>query len=97
MPYDQLGNYYEGSNQGSVTLGPELSRAEIDAMNYELQNRNKPVPMSPNPTMADLGRVALGFGSAGESLGRGAVAAVPGVFGDIEELGRNALNYIGSR
>jgi hypothetical protein len=94
MPYDQLGNYYEGSNQDSVTLGPELTSAQIDAMNLELQ-RNR-VPMSPNPTIADLGRVALGFGSAGESLGRGAVASVPGVFGDIEELGREGLNYIGS-
>ena len=40
--------------------------------------------------------VIKGLGSAGESLGRGAVTAIPGVFGDLESLGRGGLNYIGT-
>ena len=40
--------------------------------------------------------VIKGLGSAGESLGRGAVTAIPGVFGDFESLGRSGLNYIGT-
>ena len=40
--------------------------------------------------------VIKGLGSAGESLGRGVGAAIPGVFGDFESLGRSGLNYIGT-
>ena len=45
-------------------------------------------PANKLPTMEDAKSVAQGFGSAGESLGRGAVAGVPGMFGDVNSLAR---------
>jgi hypothetical protein len=49
---------------------------------------NQPVNL---PSADQITNVLKGFGSAGESLGRGVVAGVPGMFGDINEIGREYL------
>jgi hypothetical protein len=49
---------------------------------------NQPINL---PSADQITNVLKGFGSAGESLGRGAVAAVPGMFGDINKLGQEYI------
>ena len=43
------------------------------------------------PTYDQIMNVIKGFGSAGESLGRGFVAGIPGITGDINQLGQEYL------
>jgi hypothetical protein len=97
-----------GSPTAQVTLEGDYNyQPELDPMGLGNMSENE-VPISQtikdmfnNPTntlspILNSQSVIKGLGSAGESLGRGALAAIPGVFGDFEKLGREGINYIGS-
>lgn len=83
MPYDELGNYTPGDEE------PSLDRMRYELSLPETVKRMIHSPANELPSREQLTNVAKGFGSAAESLGRGVVAGIPGVFGDINALARD--------
>ena len=68
----------------AIQVAPELSI-------YDTIKQMVTSPANELPTYEDAMKVLKGFGQAGESLGRGFVAGVPGMVGDVNEIGREYL------
>ena len=69
-----------------VANAPAYNQSEPSISDVLSQMYNSPA--NKMPTYDQVMNVIKGFGSAGESLGRGFVAGIPGMAGDINQLGQ---------